>query len=173
MMFKIAKIRDDYLSNARVSKKAPKYIEKNKPSKTGVWNKLQNQASFYAWSGFTFETICLKHIDQIKEGLKIAGIHSTAGNWIEKNSENGAQIDLLIDRDDHVINLCEIKFHTGPFTLNKKYAFDLMNKIAVFKDSTKTKKSIFLTVISVYGIKENEYSRQLIQKSLTLEDLFL
>jgi len=150
-----------------------KYIEKNKPSKTGVWNKLQDQASFKAWAGFTFETICLKHIEQIKEGLKITGIYSTSGNWLEKNSENGAQIDLLIDRDDNVINLCEIKFHDSLFTLNKKQAFDLMNKMAVFRESTKTKKSIFLTFISVYGINENEYSRQLIQNSLTLEDLFL
>jgi AAA+ ATPase superfamily predicted ATPase len=150
-----------------------KYIEKNKPSEKGVWNKLQTQASYNAWAGFTFETICIKHIEQIKEGLKIAGIYATTGNWLEKNSENGAQIDLLIDRDDNVINLCEIKFYDGLFTLNKKYAFDLMNKTAVFKDSTKTKKSIFLTFISVYGIKENEYSRQLIQNNLTLEDLFL
>ena len=150
-----------------------KYIEKNKPSEKGVWNKLQTQASYNAWAGFTFETICLKHIEQIKEGLKIAGIYTTTGNWLEKNSENGAQIDLLIDRDDNVINLCEIKYYDGLFTLNKKFAFDLMNKVAVFKNSTQTKKSIFLTLITIHGITANEYSRQLIQNNLTLEHLFL
>ena len=150
-----------------------KYIEKNKPSEKGVWNKLQTQASYNSWAGFTFETICLKHIEQIKEGLKIAGIYTTTGNWLEKNSENGAQIDLLIDRDDNVINLCEIKYYDGLFTLNKKFAFDLMNKVAVFKNSTQTKKSIFLTLITIHGITANEYSRQLIQNNLTLEHLFL
>ncbi|MBU3659751.1 MAG: ATP-binding protein [Flavobacteriales bacterium] len=150
-----------------------KYIEKNKPSKNGVWNKLQKQQSFNAWAGFTFETICLKHIEQIKEGLKIAGIYTTAGNWLERNSENGVQIDLLIDRDDNVINLCEIKFYDSLFTLNKKYASELMHKEAVFRDASQTKKSIFLTLITVHGIVENEYSRQLIQNNLTLEHLFL
>ena len=150
-----------------------KYIEKNKPSEKGVWNKLQTQASYNSWAGFTIETICLKHIEQIKEGLKIAGIYTTTGNWLEKNSENGAQIDLLIDRDDNVINLCEIKYYDGLFTLNKKFAFDLMNKVAVFKNSTQTKKSIFLTLITIHGITANEYSRQLIQNNLTLEHLFL
>lgn len=149
-----------------------KYIEKNKPSKNGVWNKLHQQASFKSWADFTFETICLKHVEQIKEGLKIAGVYSTNGSWIEKQSENGAQIDILIDRDDNVINLCEAKFYNTRFTIDKKYAEELNNKLGVFINSTKTNKSVFLTIISTYGLKENEYSKQIIQNSLTLENLF-
>ena len=150
-----------------------KYIEKSKPSKNGIWNKLQKDPSFKSWAGYTFETICIKHIEQIKEGLKIAGINSTSGNWIEKNNDNGAQIDLLIDRDDNVINLCEIKFYNAPFTLDKKYSEELMNKYILFVESTKTRKSVFITFISSYGLNENEYSKQHIQNSLTLKDLFL
>ncbi len=149
------------------------YIEKSKPSKNGIWNKLQNQSSFSSWSGYTFETICIKHIEQIKEGLKIAGIYSTTGSWLEKNSSSGAQIDLLIDRDDHVINLCEVKFYKDAFSINKKYAEELRHKITIFKEISQTRKNVFLTFITTYGLKQNEYSHELVQNSLTLECLFL
>ncbi len=149
-----------------------KYIENNKPAKNGVWNKLQQQASFRSWSGFTFETICIKHIEQIKEALKISGVNSYCGNWIEKNHETGAQIDLLIDRDDNVINLCEIKFYNAPFAIDKKYSAELIHKLNTFKTSSNVKKSIFITFITAYGLIDNEYSKQLVQNSLTMEDLF-
>jgi uncharacterized protein len=149
------------------------YIEKSKPSKNGVWNKLQNQPSFTSWAGFTFETICMKHIEQIKEGLKIAGIYSNAGSWMDKSKDSAAQIDLLLDRDDHVINLCEIKFHKDIFSISKKYADELRHKVACFKESTRTHKSIFVTFITTYGLKQNEYSKELVQNSLTMDDLFL
>ena len=149
-----------------------KYIEKSKPAQRGVWNKLQNQASFNSWAGYAFETICHKHIEQIKEGLKISGIYSTFGSWIQKNKEQGAQIDLLIDRDDNTINVCEIKFYNGLFTLNKKYAEELMHKVQLFRSETKTKKNTFITFISTYGIQQNEYSNQLIQNTLSLPHLF-
>jgi AAA+ ATPase superfamily predicted ATPase len=150
-----------------------KYIENNKPSKSPVWSKLQHQASYRSWAGFSFETICIKHVEQIKESLKISGVNSNSGNWIEKNEQQGAQIDLLIDRDDNVINICEIKFHNAPFTIDKKYAAELIHKQNIFKTATKTKKSVFLTFITTYGLTNNEYYRQLVQNSLSLDDLFL
>ena len=109
-----------------------KYIENTKPSKSGVWNKMYGQQSFKIWSGFSFETICMKHVDQIKEGLKISGIHSVHGSWIEKNSPNSAQIDLLIDRDDNVINLCEMKFYNSEYAIDKKYATEIAKKVNAF-----------------------------------------
>ena len=125
-----------------------KYIEKTKPSRTGIWAKIQGQTSFRSWAGFSFETICIKHLEQIKEGLKISGINSTQGSWIEKNTQHGAQIDLLIDRDDNVINLCEMKFSNTEFTIDKKYAQEIANKVNTFTESTKTKKSVFVTFIT-------------------------
>lgn len=149
-----------------------RFIENTKPSTSGVWNKLYNQATFKIWAGFTFETVCMKHIDQITEALKISGIYSETGNWIDKSSDKGAQIDLLIDRADNVINLCEIKFYNAEFTIDKKYTTELRNKISVFSNSTKTKKNIFLTFITTYGLKINEYSLELVQNSLTIDNLF-
>ncbi len=81
-----------------------KYIRNTRPSNTGIWIKVHGQQSYKTWSGFSFETVCIKHVEQIKEGLKISGINAVHGSWIQKNSQNNAQIDLLIDRDDNVIN---------------------------------------------------------------------
>lgn len=150
-----------------------KFIENTKPSAKSVWLKMQGQQSYKIWSGFSFETICIKHVDQIKEGLKISGINSSHGSWIEKNTQNGAQIDLLIDRDDNIINLCEMKFYNTKYGLDKKYANEIAKKVNAFSLSSKTKKSIFVTFITTYGLINNQYSRQHVQNELTMNDLFL
>jgi uncharacterized protein len=150
-----------------------KFIENTKPSSQGVWMKMQGQQSYKTWSGFSFETICIKHIEQIKEALKISGIHSTHGSWIEKNTSTSAQIDLLIDRDDNVINICEMKFYAGAFTIDKKYAGEIAKKVDSFYQSTKTKKSVFVAFITTYGVTPNEYSRQYVQNELTIDHLFI
>lgn len=150
-----------------------KFIEKTKPSDIGYWTKLAGQQSYKIWSGFNFETVCIKHVAQLKEGLKISGINSSVGSWIEKKSSVNAQIDLLIDRDDNVINLCEIKFYNTKYAIDKKYAFEIANKVNAFTISTKTKKSIFVTFITTYGLSENKYSNQIVQNELTMNHLFV
>lgn len=150
-----------------------KFIENTKPSNKSVWMKMQGQQSYKIWSGFSFETICMKHIEQIKESLKISGINSSHGSWIEKNKPNGAQIDLLLDRDDNIINVFEMKFYNTEYALDKKYANELATKVNVFTASSKTKKSVFVTFITTYGLVANQYSRQFVQNELTMNDLFL
>ena len=149
-----------------------KFIENTKPSDNGLWMKIFGQQSYKTWSGFCYETICMKHVEQIKEALKISGIHSISGCWIEKQAQNNAQIDLLIDRDDNVINICEIKFHNTKFAIDSKYSQELAKKIEAFSSNTKTKKSIFITFITSYGLINNQYSNQYVQSELTMDDLF-
>ncbi|MFY8036972.1 MAG: hypothetical protein ACOVMQ_07375 [Cyclobacteriaceae bacterium] len=149
-----------------------KFIEPTKPSHSAQWMRMQQQSSFKSWAGFSFETVCMKHVEQIKEALKIRGVNSTTGSWIEKKSPNSAQIDLLIDRDDHVINLCEMKFYSGPFTIDKKYAAEIARKVNSFCQSTKTRKSVFTTFITTYGVTPNPYSSQYIQNELKMDALF-
>ena len=84
----------------------------------------------------------------------------------------GAQIDLLIDRNDQVINLFEIKFYNTAFTLSKRYAWDLREKMRIFQETTKTKKQLFITFITTFGLKQNEHSLGLVEFELTLDDLF-
>jgi hypothetical protein len=149
-----------------------RYIEPSKPSARGVWSKLSGTPGYRAWAGFTFETICMKHVEEIKEGLRVGGVRSVEGSWIGKGDESGAQVDLLIDRDDNVINLCEMKFSGGPFTIDRKYANELMTKTEAFRSATRTRKSIFVTFITTHGLSHNAHSRQLVQNELTMDALF-
>jgi len=146
-----------------------KFIEK---SKGVTWMSIYGKQSYKIWSGFSFETICMKHIAQIKEGLKISGINSVHGSWVMRNSDTNCQIDLLIDRDDNVINLCEMKFYNEEYKMNLSTKKDIIRKINSFTESTKTKKSVYVTFISSYGLNVNEYSNEIVQSSLTLTDLF-
>ncbi|MBU1013240.1 MAG: ATP-binding protein [Bacteroidetes bacterium] len=150
-----------------------KYIENTKASDNDIWMKMYQDSSYKIWSGFSFETICMKHLAQIKEGLKISGINAFQGSWIEKNSTNSAQIDLLIDRDDNVINLCEMKFYNTEYAIDKKYANEIAKKVNAFSDCTKTKKSVFVTFITTYGLIQNQYSKQYVQNELTMDHLFI
>jgi uncharacterized protein len=150
-----------------------KYIENTKPSNNGIWTKMYGQQSYKIWSGFSFETICMKHVEQIKEGLKISGINSVHGSWLGKNTQNSAQIDLLIDRDDNVINICEMKFYNTEYAIDIEYAKEIVKKVNTFSTGTKTKKSIFVTFITSYGLITNQYSNQHVQNELTMDHLFI
>jgi uncharacterized protein len=124
------------------------------------------------WQGFTFEQICIDHIGQIKKALGINGIQSNNTSWKGGTIEKSAQVDLLIDRRDQVINLCECKFSLDTFVIDKEYSEKLRAKINTFKDATKTKKSVFLTMISTYGVEKNKYANLLMQNEVTMDDLF-
>lgn len=150
-----------------------KYIEKNKSSGEGTWLSLSTGQSWKSWSGVAFERVCLKHITQIKKKLGIQNIYTTESAWrFQTKTGKGAQIDLLLDRKDFVINLCEMKYSESEFTIEKGYAEELENKRDVFKSQTKARKSIFLTFITTFGIKENDYAKRLIQNSITMDALF-
>jgi AAA+ ATPase superfamily predicted ATPase len=140
------------------------------------WARISEGASYKIWSGMAFESICLKHISQIKAGLGIAEKLTTESSWRYVPSKgtkgDGAQIDLVIDRDDHSINICEIKFHTGELSINKAYAADLQQKIDVFREKTQSKKTLFLTLITTYGVKDNSHMAALVKKNLTMDVLF-
>ena len=115
--------------------------------------------------------LCLNHIESIKQSLGISGVQTIVCSWSSNKTEKGSQIDLLIDRKDETINLCEIKFYNGPFEISKEYEEKLQNKISTFLEETKTKKSLILTFITSFGIKENKHS-DIVQKQITMDDLF-
>jgi hypothetical protein len=151
-----------------------KFIEGARATGAGTWLRLSQTQSYTSWSGFAFEAVCQKHVDAIKQALGIAGVYTEASGWryTPKKGETGAQIDLLLDRADHCINLCEMKFSAREFTIEKKYASELDNKVTVFKDQTKTKKTIFPTMITTYGTKQNMYYTGRIISEVTMEYLF-
>lgn len=125
-----------------------KFIEKSNETDHNFWLNTINTATYYAWAGNAFEIVCLLHSPQIKKALGIEGVQTNTYAW----ANTKAQIDLIFDRKDNVINLIEIKFSHNPFTITKDYEAKLLNKISEFQQSYKTKKAIWLVMLSTYGL---------------------
>ncbi len=139
------------------------------------WEILSSKPAWKAWSGYAFEAICFKHIGQIKETLHIPdGSEVTSWRYIpDKTTETtGGQIDLIFDRPDDIVNLCEIKYCHSPFVIDKQYAALLLNREKLYCKITKTSKQIFHSMIVSSNLKKNMYSEEIIASVATLEDLF-
>ena len=151
-----------------------KYIEGKEFEGHDIWQHLSQTQTYKITSGYAFESICLKHVPQIKKALSIAGIYSLSSSFYKKGTvdEKDLQIDLLIDRNDRVINLFEVKFYNDEFTLTKAYTQELRQKMNRFQNLTKTKKQLFWVFITSFGLRMQEYSLDVVNKSLTLDDLF-
>lgn len=132
--------------------------------------------SFNSWAGFAFEGICLKHAAMIKSALGISVIPCRPATWAKYgkkgDSQTGAQIDLLFDRNDGVITICEIKYCDKPFLVTAAYSKTLEHKMAAYKEDTDTQKSIYLAIIAPQGIVDNEHARRLVGRVVTSDDLF-
>lgn len=131
-----------------------------------MWKRLSQTNVYKSWSGYAFESLCLKHTQQIKKALEIGGIYTETASFYFVGNEQltGVQIDLLIDRNDGIINLCELKFYKDTFVLNKSYAQKLRQKKHIFKTITQTKKQIFITLITTFGLTANKHSIGLIDR---------
>ena len=134
------------------------------------WSSYTDNAGHRAWSGYAFEQVCLAHVEQIRKALGISGVLTDASSWISRSAENAAQIDLVIDRGDRVINLCEIKFAKGPFEIDRAYDLALRGKIESFRSETKTRKALHLTMITTYGVKKGKYAG-VVQSEVIMDDL--
>lgn len=148
-----------------------RFIQKNRYRDEHFWTNSLGSGIHRSWSGYAFEMLCLMHIAEIKKALGISGVQSLTSSWRSNSSEEGAQIDLVIDRKDQTVNLCEMKYADRTFVIDKQYDENLRNKLASFREETKTRKSLHLTFVTTYGVKPNAYSGH-IQKEVVLEDLF-
>ena len=129
--------------------------------------------SVEAWEGFSYELICLLHLEQIKKKLGIHIIATETSSWRSLGDENrkGTQIDLVIERSDRIINLCEIKFSKEPYVITKDYEMKLRERMAIFREATGTRKSIVTTMITTYGVLRGIHSG-VVQSEVTMDDLF-
>lgn len=138
------------------------------------WLKIGHTPAGRAWAGYAFESLCMKHIRKIKEALGISGVSTTESSWFYKaakgSNERGTQIDLIIDRADNCINLCEIKYTNDPFTIDQDYTLKLQAKKTIFLSKTHSKKSVFTTLITTYGVGGKELGS--VDVELTMNDLF-
>lgn len=144
-----------------------RFIKNTDDDDTNFWLNSIDTPTFFAWAGYAFEMVCLHHVPQIKKSLGIGGVQTSVSTW---HSEE-AQIDLIIDRKDQTINLCEMKFSINPFQIDKKYAENLRNKLGNFRQLTQTQKALFLTFVTTYGLANNKYS-DMARNSLTMDILF-
>lgn len=150
-----------------------KFIEANNSKDEHWWTNNMHSHSVEAWEGFSFETICMLHLDQIKRKLGISGISTNTSTWrlIGDKESKGTQIDLVIDRSDRVINLCEMKFSETPYTMSKSYEEQLRNRMALFKTATGTHKSLITTMVTTYGVLPGIHSG-IVQNEVLMDDLF-
>ncbi len=140
------------------------------------WKLCTRTPRWHSWTGYAFESVCLKHLPQILHALRLNSIACEIGNWrfapLKGSKEAGAQIDLLFDRQDNAVTLCEIKYSANKYLIDKPYAKDLERKLDVFQSKTKTQKQLFLALITVNGMKKNLWSEELITNQVDLKDLF-
>ena len=152
-----------------------RFIERHKDEGNDTWQSLSQTQTAKIWAGYAYENTCLKHLPQIKKALGISGIYTQSSTFFQKGNDEkkGAQIDLLLDRNDQIINLFEIKFYNTEFTLTEADARTLRNQMRVFKEKTGTKKYLIMSLITTFGLQHNKHSLGLIEQALTMDDLFL
>ena len=150
-----------------------KFIKNNTLFDDNFWINSIDSPDIRAWSGYAFEQICLAHLPQIKNALGIASVQTQTSAWLGSHGTDKAQINLVIDRRDQVINLCEMKFSIKSYTIDKEQADNLRKKIGLFKEVTKTPKALWLTFITTFGLTQNAHAQSLVHQGLTMDALFL
>lgn len=136
------------------------------------WEQNVKSQSVTSWRGIAFENLCFNHIAQIKAALGISGVASQQSAWSKRGDDiDGAQIDLLIDRNDNIINMCELKFYSDEFVVNRNYYKTIMHRQELLSAEISKKTAIHSTLITTFGLIYNEYSG-VFTKVITLDNLF-
>lgn len=146
------------------------FISKNERDDENFWTLNLNKPLFNAWSGLAFERICFQHTQQIKQALGIAGVSTVIYPWSVKGNE-GAQIDMVIDRADQVIDLLEMKFSSDKYEITKTDDENFRHKASSFRDASRTTKALHTILVTNQGVKEGMY-RFSVQNVITAYDLF-
>ncbi|MBK9255377.1 MAG: AAA family ATPase [Saprospiraceae bacterium] len=151
-----------------------RFIQNIPKTETTSYQTLSQTQTWKTWTGYAYENICLLHIKNIKASLGIAGVQTNQYSFLAKSTDeyDGVQIDLLIDRHDNVINLCEIKFYNEEIIISKVDAENIRKKKSIFKFITKTKKQVFVTLITTFGMHQNKNTLGLIDNVLSADALF-
>jgi len=139
------------------------------------WMRISQGQAYKIWCGYAFENLCIKHVEFIKKHLGISGVQTNVNSFLHRKDdtyEKGFQIDMLIDRKDDVINICEMKFYAEEFSINLDYAKKLRTKKEGLKKVTGTKKMVHITFVTTYGVFENQNKIDLVENDLTIAIFF-
>ena len=152
-----------------------KFIEPDNRHEEHWWSKNFDSPGVLSWMGTSFETVCLRHHRQIKQALGLTAISTETSNWHVKPNQQeqtpGAQIDMIIERADRIIHLCEIKFSVGEYIISQEYEKKLRQRMSLFQYHTKNKKSLVHTFITTYGVA-NGKNKSIVHSEVTMDDLF-
>ena len=147
------------------------FIVQNKYHDEQFWTTSFNSPIHSTWSGIAFERLCLAHLSQIKKALGISGVQTLACSWRSSSTKKNGQIDLLIDRKDETINICEMKYSKGKYEIDQAYEDTLNDRLTTFVQETGTKKTLLLTFVTTEGVKQNAHSGG-VQCEVVLDELF-
>ena len=151
-----------------------KFMQENKTDDPSFWSHNYTSPLRYSWCGLAFERVCFQHIPQIKQALGISGVVTNTYSWQVKDDPvygAGAQIDMLIERADNTVNICEMKFSQNEFVIDKDYDAVLRHKLSRFGASVSHRKAIHLTMVTTYGVVHNAYWNR-VQSEVIADDLF-
>ena len=152
-----------------------KFIDGNDSKDENWWSHNFNSRSVESWRGFAFELVCLTHVPQIRTALGIAGIATSASSWrntpAKGSEEKKSQIDLVIERADKIINVCEMKFCSGKYTISKSYAENVRERMELFKTKEKVLMPLVCTFVTTFGVADG-INAGIVDASVKAEDLF-
>lgn len=136
-----------------------RFVENQGALNSDFWLANIQSQNIITWRGLAFENVCFQHIDQIKRALGISGVSTRQSAWSKRSDgEPGTQIDLIIERKDNVVNMCEIKFYSDEFVVDKNYDRTIRNRISLLAQELSPKMAIHSTLITTFGLRYNEYS---------------
>ena len=149
------------------------FVEKQNKLDENFWQHNITSQSVVSWRGFAYENVCFNHVPQIKKALGISGVVTTQSAWSKRSDDvEGTQIDLLIVRNDNVINMCEIKYYGDKFVVSKDYYHTLLHRLDILSKEISPKHTVHGTLITTFGLTYNEYSG-VFSNTITLEDMFV
>ncbi len=149
-----------------------RFVQNQNKFNAHFWQQNILSQAVVTWRGYAFENVCFNHIEQIKKALGISGVVSSNSAWSKRDDDkDGTQVDLIINRNDNVINMCEIKYYGGNFTVNKDYYKTLLHRHELLRKKISPKISLHSTLITTFGLTPNEYSGAF-STVITLDDLF-
>ena len=149
-----------------------RFVKENREVNEHFWQQNVTSQQLAIWRGFAFENVCFNHISQIKRALGISGVISSASAWSKRHDdEAGMQIDLLLTRNDNVVNMCEIKFYSGDFVVSREYYRTLLQRREILEAALSPKSTVHSTLITTFTLARNEYSSAF-TNVVTLDDLF-
>ncbi len=148
------------------------FMKNRKTANERFWQQNVSSQSLSSWRGIAFENICFNHVEQLKKALGISGVITQTSAWSKRSDDgNGTQIDLLIIRNDNVINMCELKFYSGEYEVDNAYYKTLLNRETILQGQVSPKIAIRSTLVTTFGLRKNEYSGAF-SNVILLDDLF-